>query len=54
MTVFHTIWTIALVVIFLAIARWAWSADRRERFEEASQLPFEDEEYLIPNKENGQ
>jgi cytochrome c oxidase cbb3-type subunit 4 len=39
----RTIVTVASFVMFVVIAFWAWSARNRERFDEAAQLPFEEE-----------
>jgi len=35
--------TAVLLVAFLGIVSWAWSARSRDRFEDASQLPLRDE-----------
>lgn len=35
--------TAILLVVFLAIAAWAWSARNRERFDAAARLPLADE-----------
>jgi cytochrome c oxidase cbb3-type subunit 4 len=35
--------TVVLLIVFLAIIAWAWSGKRRNRFEEAAQLPLEEE-----------
>lgn len=35
--------TLLLLIIFLGIWAWAWSSKRKKRFDEAAQLPFEDE-----------
>ena len=36
--------TLLAFVSFIGIAIWAWSRQNRERFEEASRLPLEDEQ----------
>ncbi|PID42094.1 MAG: CcoQ/FixQ family Cbb3-type cytochrome c oxidase assembly chaperone [Proteobacteria bacterium] len=36
--------TFLVMGAFLAICWWAYGARRKKRFDEASQLPFEDEE----------
>ena len=43
MTLFHTIWTILAMAIFVGIILWAWSSRRRTAFDEASRLPLDDE-----------
>jgi cytochrome c oxidase cbb3-type subunit 4 len=35
--------TAALLLLFIGIAVWAWSARNRERFAEAARLPLEDD-----------
>lgn len=35
--------TVISLVTFLGIVAWAWSRSNRARFEEAAQLPFQDE-----------
>ncbi len=40
----HIVWTLLLVVIFIGIVFWAWSSSPKNRFHEASMLPFDDEE----------
>ena len=35
--------TLVSFIVFLAIVAWAWSSRRKDRFEEAANLPFADE-----------
>jgi len=44
MSDFHSWWTVALLVIFIAIVIWAWSGRRREDFEHAARIPLDDDE----------
>lgn len=44
----HSIFTVLLFVIFIGICIWAWSKPQQKAFEEASMLPFADEEYAQP------
>jgi cytochrome c oxidase cbb3-type subunit IV len=37
------LWTLALMIVFVAICAWAWSRRRRRDFEEAANLPLEEE-----------
>ncbi len=39
----HIVWTSALFAVFVAIVFWAWNGKRRERFNEASRIPLEDD-----------
>ncbi len=43
MALFHSLWTLALLAIFIGIVAWAWSKRRKERFEQAARMPLEDE-----------
>ena len=43
-TVFHGLWTAALLVIFVGIVVWAWSGKRKGAFDEAARIPLEDDE----------
>ena len=40
----RSIVTVLAFVIFIGIVIWAWSARNRERFDEAAQLPFEQQD----------
>jgi len=44
MSLFHSIWTAALLVIFIGIVIWAWSRRQKGRFEDAANIPFKDED----------
>lgn len=43
MAAIHSIWTLLLFVVFIAIVAWAWSAHKRRDFEEAANIPLQDE-----------
>ncbi|MEN8108538.1 MAG: cbb3-type cytochrome c oxidase subunit 3 [Pseudomonadota bacterium] len=54
-TFIQSVWTIVIMVVFLGIVVWAWSGKRKQRFDEAANIPFhEDEQSSIEgtNKEN--
>ncbi len=40
----QAVWTIVVMVVFVGIVIWAYSGKRRQRFEEAAQIPFSDDE----------
>ena len=40
--------TVVMLLVFIAIALWAYSSRQRARFDEAAQLPLEDELTLLP------
>ena len=48
---FHSWWTLALLIIFIGIVLWAWSGKRKEDFEEAANLPFEDDDMDIKSSQ---
>lgn len=41
---FHAWWTLVLLIVFIGIVVWAWSGRRARDFEEAANIPFEDDE----------
>jgi len=41
--IFHSIWTVALLILFIGIWAWAWSSKRKPGFEAAAHLPFDDD-----------
>ncbi len=43
---FHSLWTIGVIAIFIGIIFWAYSKRRHADFEEAANLPLEDEKPL--------
>ncbi|MGV6850817.1 MAG: cbb3-type cytochrome oxidase subunit 3 [bacterium] len=44
-TFISSIMTVILFAIFLGIWAWAWNGKQKSRFDEAAQLPFEDEHH---------
>jgi cytochrome c oxidase cbb3-type subunit 4 len=51
----HVVWTLLLMTSFIGVVWWAWSSRRRKDFEEAANLPLEDDK-RGPNStpENGE
>ena len=45
-TQFQIVWTIVVMIIFVAIVLWAWSGRRKESFNEAANIPLEEENFL--------
>ncbi len=43
MAIFHSIWTLILMVVFIAIVIWAWSSRKRKDFERAANIPLQDD-----------
>jgi len=44
MSVFHSIWTVLMFILFIGIVVWAWSWRRAGDFAAAAQIPLEDDE----------
>ena len=42
-TLIQALWSIVIMVTFIGIIFWAYSSKRKEDFEEAARLPFDDE-----------
>ena len=53
LSVFHSIWTVALFVLFIGIWAWAWSSKRKPGFDAAARLPLEDEVHGRTNAAEG-
>ena len=57
-TLMHEIWTVVVTVVFVGIVVWAWSGKRKQRFDEAANIPFDhdDDDEMVPtdkhSKEN--
>lgn len=41
---FHSVWTVLLLALFIGIWGWAWSRKRKQTFDAAARLPFADDE----------
>ena len=40
------LWTLVVLVLFVGIVVWAWSGKRKQRFDEAANIPFDEDEVL--------
>jgi len=47
----QSIWTIVVLVLFIGIVLWAWSSKRKQHFDEAANIPFEED--MTPGDEAG-
>ena len=50
-----SVWTIVVLVLFIGIVLWAWSGKRKQSFDEAANIPFDEDEILTTDtnsKEN--
>jgi len=43
LSMFHSLWTIGVLAIFIGIIIWAFSKGRKTDFDEAARLPLEDD-----------
>jgi cytochrome c oxidase cbb3-type subunit IV len=39
----HMVWTLLMMVAFIGVVYWAWSSRRRKDFDEAANLPLEED-----------
>lgn len=53
MSLFHSIWTAVLFLIFIGIVIWAWSRRQKGRFEDAANIPFKDEDEHRGDEDRG-
>lgn len=44
----QSIWTVVVLVLFVGIVIWAWSGKQKERFDEAANIPFADDDDMVP------
>ncbi len=42
-TQFQVVWTVVVMILFLAIVFWAWSGCRKKNFDDAANIPLEEE-----------
>jgi len=40
----QSIWTLVVLVIFVGIVIWAWSGKRKQDFDEAANIPFNEDD----------
>lgn len=45
-----SIWTVVVAILFIGIVIWAWSGRNKAKFEEASRIPFNEDD---DNGDNG-
>ncbi len=53
LTAFHAWWTVTLLVLFIGIVAWAWSAGRKADFDAAARMPLDDEQWVPPEDKRG-
>ena len=42
-TFIQSVWTIVVMVVFIGIVIWAWSGKRKKSFEDAANIPFNED-----------
>ena len=40
----QSIWTLVVLVLFIGIVIWAWSSKRKKEFDEAANIPFDEDD----------
>ena len=43
LTFIQSVWTIVVMVVFIGIVIWAWSGKQKKRFEDAANIPFNED-----------
>lgn len=46
LALFQSIWTLIVMILFLGIVVWTYSRKRKAGFEEAAQLPIDDDDSI--------
>lgn len=39
----HSLWTVVALVLFVGIVIWAWSGKRKQQFDAAANIPFDED-----------
>ena len=52
MAMFHSIWTVLMFITFIGIIAWAFSSKRKDAFDKAARTPLDDDDDVVPSKEN--
>jgi len=50
---FDSIWTVVVLVVFVAIVIWAFSPKRKQELERAARIPLEDDDDARPAGRDG-
>lgn len=49
--IFHSWWTLVLLLVFIGIVVWAWSPKRKRKFDEAARLPLDDDKDEVKRRD---
>jgi cytochrome c oxidase cbb3-type subunit 4 len=41
--IFHSFWTVALLILFIGIIVWAFSSKRKKSFDQAARMPLDED-----------
>lgn len=52
-TLFHEVWTVVLLIVFIGIWAWAWSRKRKSSFDRAAWLPLEEDNGMPESTRKG-
>lgn len=50
-SVFHSVWTVVVFIIFIGIVAWAYSSRQKDRFDTAARDPIEDDDSIESTKD---
>ena len=42
-TFIQSVWTIVVMVVFIGLVIWAWSGKRKQQFDDAANIPFNED-----------
>ncbi|MBT7950852.1 MAG: cbb3-type cytochrome c oxidase subunit 3 [Gammaproteobacteria bacterium] len=51
MSIILSAWTVVVFVMFIGITIWAWSGKNKKNFEDAAQIPFDDDDEIAKDSE---
>lgn len=40
----HGIWSLLILIVFIGIVAFVWQRDRRQHYDEAAQIPFDNDD----------
>jgi cytochrome c oxidase cbb3-type subunit 4 len=43
-SIVQSVWTLVVLVLFVGIVIWAWSGKRKQEFDEAANIPFDEDD----------
>jgi cytochrome c oxidase cbb3-type subunit 4 len=43
-SIVQSVWTLVVLVMFVGIVIWAWSGKRKQEFDEAANIPFDEDD----------